>query len=300
MDKPKIVMLVTNNQGGGAAPATYSISGTVYDADGSTAVSGATVALGAASTTSGVDGTYSITGLAAGASGSLTCTKSGYSWTAISVASMAADLTGQNFSNVWWAVGGIAASCVAAYKAKGAASYAASKVNLANPGTYDCANGTAYPTWAAGVGWTFVAASSQYLDTGITGITKSYTLAIQLSNVDGLSAGRVFGADEGNNLHIYPNLSSTHYYRLFGDSGAKAGAIASGNLILTNGAAYKNGSADGTWTSGAGSTTNSLYLGGSHSASFSAYTGNIVGFAIYSTSLNSTQAAALAAVMAAF
>lgn len=56
----------------------------------------------------------------------------------------------------WWLAGGIAAAnCIAAYQAKGAASYAASKVNLANPGTYNLADGTGYPTWNATDGWVF-------------------------------------------------------------------------------------------------------------------------------------------------
>ncbi len=43
----------------------------------------------------------------------------------------------------WWLAGGIPAeNCIAAYQPKGAASYAASKVNLANPGTYDAYEGT--------------------------------------------------------------------------------------------------------------------------------------------------------------
>ena len=55
----------------------------------------------------------------------------------------------------WWLSGGIAAAdCIVAYQPKGAASYAASKVNLANPGTYDGTDGNA-PTWDAVNGWTF-------------------------------------------------------------------------------------------------------------------------------------------------
>jgi len=64
----------------------------------------------------------------------------------------------------WWLAGGIsAANCLAAYQPKGAASYAASKVNLANPGTYNLSDGAAYPTWDAVNGWTFVDGNLQYL-----------------------------------------------------------------------------------------------------------------------------------------
>lgn len=60
----------------------------------------------------------------------------------------------------WWEVAG--KTCVAAYQAKGAASYAASKVNLAGAGTYDLVDGTTYPTWDTALGWI---CNGQYLVT---------------------------------------------------------------------------------------------------------------------------------------
>jgi len=55
----------------------------------------------------------------------------------------------------WWLAGGIsAANCIAAYQPIGAADYATSKINLANPGTYDAYEGTA-PDWDAINGWDF-------------------------------------------------------------------------------------------------------------------------------------------------
>lgn len=50
----------------------------------------------------------------------------------------------------WWMAAGVTPAAV--YQAKGAASYAASKVNLANPGTYDAIEGVA-PVWNAATGW---------------------------------------------------------------------------------------------------------------------------------------------------
>jgi hypothetical protein len=78
---------------GGAGVTTYTISGTVYDADGSTAVEGATVALGALTATSAANGTYTIADVPAGTSGSMTCTKTGYSWAAKTIAAMSGNLT---------------------------------------------------------------------------------------------------------------------------------------------------------------------------------------------------------------
>ncbi len=56
-------------------------------------------------------------------------------------------------ASTWWDLNGTITSCVAAYQPKGAASYAASKVNLANSGTYDLTDGTAYPGWDTSTGW---------------------------------------------------------------------------------------------------------------------------------------------------
>lgn len=72
-------------------------------------------------------------------------------------------------SSDWWLTGGIpSANCIAAYQPKGAASYAASKVNLANPGTYDATEGLA-PDWDTTNGWDFIGhTTSRRLWTGIT------------------------------------------------------------------------------------------------------------------------------------
>lgn len=57
----------------------------------------------------------------------------------------------------WLPPGISSGNVIAAYEAEGAASYAASKINLANPGTYDITNegGGGAPTWDATKGWIF-------------------------------------------------------------------------------------------------------------------------------------------------
>lgn len=73
------------------------------------------------------------------------------------------------------------ASCIAAYQPKwpggiytrtDTASYANSKINLANPGTYDCYEGIAIP-WTQNGGW--ATDKSAYLLTGITGIPNDHS-----------------------------------------------------------------------------------------------------------------------------
>lgn len=77
-----------------------------------------------------------------------------------------------------------------AYEPIRTVNYAASIVNVANPGTYNCVT-TSAPSHALGTGWSYNAASSQYLDTGYlpkNGDTLS--IIIRFKNV---SAGDVHG-----------------------------------------------------------------------------------------------------------
>ncbi len=64
----------------------------------------------------------------------------------------------------WWDLSGTITTCVAAYQPKGAASLAASYVNLANPGTNNAAEGSA-PSFSS-AGWTFNGTSNYLLISG--------------------------------------------------------------------------------------------------------------------------------------
>lgn len=89
--------------GSSAAP-TYTISGTITD--GASAVAGVTVALGALSAVSGADGTYTISSIPAGTSGTLTATKTGWTFGTISIAAMSGNLTGQNIAPTYFQLTG--------------------------------------------------------------------------------------------------------------------------------------------------------------------------------------------------
>ncbi len=82
----------------------------------------------------------------------------------------------------WWLAGGIPPeACVAAYRAKGASSLEASKINLANPGTYTLtAVGTA-PTWNDINGWIGSGAGS--FNTGIVPIGPNWSMAVKISDL---------------------------------------------------------------------------------------------------------------------
>lgn len=274
---------------------TFTISGTVYDADGSTAVASATVALGAYSTTSAGDGTYTITGVVPGTSGSMTCTKTGYSWTAITVAAMSANLTSQNYTNAWYAAGGSLAICIAAWRPKGAATYAASKVNLANPGTYDAVDGAAYPTWDAINGWKADRTQSQYLATGITPVNnQTWSGFVRFTNAATIVAMPLFGA------HGLSSFFMIEPYRVGyfnGDGLIVVPALTSGVLGVAGTVGYRNGVAEagtiGT-ASGAFGLLNIFY-----DSNIGYCTAYIQACAIWNTTLNSTQSGILYTAMAA-
>lgn len=97
---------------------------------------------------------------------------------------------GGGASGPWWLAGGIDPANVAAvWQPKGAASLAASYVNLANPGTFDLTVGKA-PSFDPSVGWTFNG-TDQYLKTGILADLSSYGVLVRFSAV---SAGNLIGA----------------------------------------------------------------------------------------------------------
>ena len=77
---------------------TYSISGQTLN--GSTGVSGVTVTFGTLTTTSGANGAYSFSNVAAGTRGRIVAKMTGFTFTPsfISVSGLKSNLTGQNFS----------------------------------------------------------------------------------------------------------------------------------------------------------------------------------------------------------
>ena len=209
----------------------------------------------------------------------------------------------------WYLSGGIlAANCIAAYQPKGAASLAASYVNLANPGTYDAAPGTA-PTWAAGTGWTFNG-TTQYLTTGIVP-AATFTIIAQFSGaslppgnypqpVGQNTTGAVNNISNGG---VIPFPGGNHYFSWGGAATTVAGGLAAGNLALAGNQGYLNGVADGAAVGGGyGVATRGLFIGARNSNAGAAeywYAGNIQAVAIYDVTLTAPQVAAVAAAMAA-
>ena len=199
----------------------------------------------------------------------------------------------------WWVVAG--KTCVAAYCPKGAASYAASLVNLANPGTYDAAPGVA-PTWASATGWTGNG-SSMYLTTG--GLVPVATGTVLLRFSGATSDGALYGF--WDNAATYQEFG---YQRYLGTFYYASGAYIAGThptdhagvIAIADRTCYLNGAPDKTL--GASTLPScTIYLlaryesGSGMAGFFSA--ASIQAFAIYSDTLTAVQVSTVSSAMAA-
>jgi len=216
----------------------------------------------------------------------------------------------------WWLSGGIpAANCIAAFQPKGAASLAASYVNLASGGaTWDAAPGDA-PGFNTATGWDFNG-SSDYLIVGSGAIATAAPLSMVCRfNVD-------VGAALGVFMSICNTSSANRFQFYFADQdevimatvATAAGAANSTAGFLFGGwysgfgvtsaansrAAYINGANKGTdATSLTPSGVNATYIGARYSgASIGSFlNGKMSHCAFYNIALSDAQALVLHAAM---
>jgi len=200
----------------------------------------------------------------------------------------------------WWEVSG--QTCIAAYAPKGAANLAASYVNLANPGTYDAAPGTA-PSFAAATGWTFVRTSLQYLTTGITP-ANGYSIIARFSNGSVISGqvGQLAGCYSGNEtsrLGIMPLYYFDGIPRMYYQHGGlfyTDGIMTSGVMAAAGSGCYMNGTSVGTnSTSFSTAASKTVYIGAQNGGPSPTdyFSGDIQALAIYSTTLSASDVTAL-------
>lgn len=214
---------------------------------------------------------------------------------------------GSGYIHRWWTAGGIASlTCVAAYQPKGAASLALSYINLASPGTYNAAPGTA-PTWDVVNGWKFLTASSQYLGTGIYP-SSGWSLICRFSNAAAvIGANCFFGeADVGNVRRLYisgVDATNTGVRYANGATILVAPVLTSGVLAVAGQQGHRNGVADGgaigAWSGGA--AIYPILIGANDytaSPPYRAYaTGYFQAGAIYNTTLTPAQVLAVTNAM---
>lgn len=203
----------------------------------------------------------------------------------------------------WWEAGG-ATGCIAAYQPKGAASLAASYTNLANPGTYDAAEGVA-PAFDTATGWTFDGLNTvgHYLTTGITP-ASGMSVLIQFVSF-GSNAGNLFGyVADGDGRYWFIDSLNVSPRSASGGLGSSGAAMSSGNLGIAGQQPYRDGAAQGaplsSWTGSA--TIHDCFIGARVAAGGAVNSwgdGTIVAVAFYSVELTAPRMAAVAAAMAA-
>lgn len=188
---------------------------------------------------------------------------------------------------------------VAAYAAKGAASYAASKVNLANPGTFDCTDGTSTPTWNTSTGWSFSVASGSYLDTGVQP-SGTWTMLIQAANITNKQT--VAGISSGGYFRIYADFGNQCYFGNGSQTPFTPG-FASGNAGFAGLTAYRDGASVGTISGGGyGGSGVTIFIGANNGGGGSPtenMTGDVIALGIWNTTLSAGDVASKSAGMAA-
>jgi len=201
----------------------------------------------------------------------------------------------------WWLSGGIsAANCVAAWQAKGAASLAASYINLANPGTHNLTvkAGATDPIFDTSVGWTFSAALSNGLTSSATtgnDINQTMIIALKSLGVEGCS---VFGLYANNVTRIY---SGNAWTVMFVGNAYNGGNISYTNLrvlAISGKFSYVDGAQWGAELNPTVFANRKLdIMCGGGSAPYKS--GVVTAAAKYNTALSPAQVAALSAAMAA-
>jgi len=202
----------------------------------------------------------------------------------------------------WYLSGGIsAANCIAAYQPKGAANLAASKVNLANPGTYDAAAGSD-PSFDTSYGWSFNG-TSQYLTTGIVPlVNQTWSAIVRFTDFAQTGFNALFGSSHaGGKGFIIARTASYYYYN--GGALNIATPLADGVSGFAGNKGYRNGVAE-TGTIGTdGTNIYDIYIGTFNNVGSPTFgagnTKKIQAFAIYDTVLTSTQMGLLSTAMAA-
>lgn len=196
----------------------------------------------------------------------------------------------------WWSVSG--KTCVAAYQAKGAPSLSLSYTNIANPGTYNAAPGTA-PSFDTATGWTFNG-STQYLTTGIVPVAATTGL-IQFTNYNsGVGSYPLFGSNPTPGFMVLPyrTAAGMRFYYGNGSKDALPANITSGNLGLAGASGYYDGTEVATTIGDWSGTAAAMYIGGANGA-FNKTAFICTAFVVYSSTLSAAEVATVSAAMAA-
>jgi len=197
----------------------------------------------------------------------------------------------------WWLAGGIdPANCVAAYQPKGAVSEAASKVNLARPGTYDSSWDSGI-TWDTSYGWYF---NTRYAVINHNYSPVSYQHSYFVRYTQPISTQTFLVYRGAVNKYVGFLLQPTSNLRFYNGQAGDAGILAplSAVLGIVGSKLFIDGTdtlkaVSGSWTGDPGVNVRSASNG------FPPNTPKIQAIAIYNTIISAIQAAAVSAAMAA-
>lgn len=202
---------------------------------------------------------------------------------------------------LWWDPDDEGLAVVAAYKARHAASLAASMVNLANPGTYNLTVVGSTPTWDAEDGWSF---SSGAFDTGYN-LPEECTFLVRYTDAGSVTYDTVFGTYDnppGNySKSLTPRTVDRTVYGA-GDWWNFGGWSASGRMAISGKRCFYNGVYRGepSYMRGKWPSDWSAYIGGDnyYDACSQPFAGKIQAVVIYSENLTDEQVAKIDAAVA--
>lgn len=198
----------------------------------------------------------------------------------------------------WYRAGGAPAP-IAVWQAKGAASKAASLVNLVNPGTYNLIEVNTMG-FATATGWE--GSGTAYFRTGIVP-TVNYTVAIRVAGIDDAFEGLIGSQDAsgaiairlagGGNVHFVVGTAGGNYI---------AGYNTNMTLVFTNTRYNINGYA-GALASGTGNPGIEMFIGAYNASGTPTFpidpTDFIIGAAVWDTSLLAVPMESVRAALAA-
>lgn len=197
----------------------------------------------------------------------------------------------------WWLAGGIPRdACVAAYQPIGAASLAASYINLADPGTYTCSVNYTAPTLSSTNGWVFSGQGN--LSTTIIWINSQKWSALMRFNGAANSSQYMFGYWSGSAaiFGINPYTSTSTSYYNGGTLTIATGGISEGVLGIAGNSAYRNGIREtGNIGSPSGTNTNPIIIAGGYFDNKRVI--NIQAFVVYNSTLTADQVVSLTNAM---
>ena len=194
----------------------------------------------------------------------------------------------------WWDLNGTLTSCVAAYQAKGAASYEASKVNLVSGGTYDLTAPTADPAFDTSYGWSFTKATKNYLvPSGLKPNTNAtWSMIVRFS--DGATQ---MGCISTSYFNFFINTETVYIgHGSYAGLATNTPAMTSGVYGLAGRIGYRDGVAEANQASGTTSPSNwQMAVGGLllHDSYNNCSTSKIQACAFYNATLTPTQMANL-------